>query len=401
MRRFKITLLLVLTGIYFSACSNNSNHDHSHGESSSHNHDAHGHDHGDEHHDEVHLTQEQHESLGIEVKTLTTRNLSSYVEANGQLEVAPQSQATVTAIIGANVTSIKVIEGQKVEKGQILAYLSHPDLIELQSNYTAEWHQLQYLEQEYVRQKKLYDEKVGSGKEFQKTQAEFFAAKGRVKGYEAKLKLMGLNTERILVSEFYEQVPLYSPLDGYIRLVEVNTGQYVQPQTEVFEIVNTHHIHADLMVFEKDMYAVKEGQTVSLSLESLPELRLEASIYSVGKSFEENPKAIHIHAEIEDKESHLIPGTYVRGRIMVNNSETLAIPIDGVIREGDKTYIFTAHKEGDLWVFTPTEVSLGAEDGEWVEIKTTRHLNEKSHVAWNNAYYLMAELKKAEAEHSH
>lgn len=115
----------------------------------------------------------------------------------------PQNEAAVTAIIGANITSIKVIEGDKVRKGQVLAYLSHPDLIKLQTDYINSWNQLQYLEKEYQRQKKLYEEKVGSGKEFQKIQADYQSMKGTVKGYEAQLKLMGLNLDKMLKGELY------------------------------------------------------------------------------------------------------------------------------------------------------------------------------------------------------
>ena len=84
---------------------------------------------------ELHLSDMKFESLGIKLDTLPTRGLSGVVEANGQLEVPPQHEATVTAILGANVTSIKVIEGDQVSKGQVLAYLSHPNLTKLQTDY--------------------------------------------------------------------------------------------------------------------------------------------------------------------------------------------------------------------------------------------------------------------------
>ena len=52
---------------------------------------------------EVHLSQLKFNSIGIEVDEIPTRPLSGVVEANGQLEVPPQHEATVTAILGANV----------------------------------------------------------------------------------------------------------------------------------------------------------------------------------------------------------------------------------------------------------------------------------------------------------
>ena len=72
-------------------------------------------------------------SLGIS-DSLPTKAFP-VVKADGQLEVPPQYEATVTAILGGNITSIKVIEGDKVNKGQVLAYLSHPNLTRMQSDY--------------------------------------------------------------------------------------------------------------------------------------------------------------------------------------------------------------------------------------------------------------------------
>lgn len=389
--RVKISLLLFAASIFIMACGNSEQEE--------------GHEHGEKHEEEVHFSEQQFQSLEMKSDTLPFRNISSYIEANGQLEVPPQNEATVTAIIGSNVAHIKVIEGDKVSKGQVLAYLSHPNLIKLQTDYINSWNQLQYLEKEYQRQKKLYDEKVGSGKEFQKTQADYQSMKGMVKGYEAQLKLMGLGFDKIRQSEIYDQIPVFSPIDGHVRLVEVKIGQYVQPQTEMFELVNIEHIHADLMVFEKDMHKVKEGQRIQFTIESLPNQELEAKIYSVGKAFEQEPKAIHLHAEIENKEGLLIPGMYVRGRIMIEDVQRYALPEAGVVRDGEKYFIFTAKKENDngetKWAFKPVEVTVGTKDDGWVEIKLLKLLEKGVTVAWNNAYYLLAEMKKGEAKHEH
>lgn len=400
--KIKTYILLFAASLFLAACGNSGHneerHEHENGKESEH------HEHG-KGHEEVHFSKQQFQSLNMKVDALPKRNIASFIEANGQLEVPPQNEAAVTAIIGANVASIKVIEGDKVNKGQVLAYLTHPDLIKLQTDYSNSWNQLQYLEKEHQRQKKLYEEKVGSGKEFQKIQADYQAMKGNIKGYEAQLKLIGLSLEKIKQGEIYEQVPVTSPISGYIRLVEVKTGQYVQPQTEMFEIVNTDHIHADLMVFEKDMHKVKERQKIRFTIESLPDRELEATVYAVGKTFEQDPKAIHIHAEIENKEGLLIPGMYIRGRIMTKKVESYALPGAAVVREGGKYFIFTAKKENDNeeteWAFEPVEIIPGAEDNGWIEVKLLKPLPKETKVAWNSAYYLLAEMKKGEVEHSH
>ena len=351
----------------------------------------------------VHLSGLQFNSLDIKVDTLPIRPLSGVVEANGQLEVPPQHEATVTAILGANVTSIKVIEGDRVKKGQVLAYLSHPNLTRLQTDYIQAYQQLQFLEQENQRQQRLYEEEVGSGKTYQQTRADYQSMRGQVKGYEAQLRQLGLRVNKLQAGDIYEYVPAVSPIDGYVEKVLIQVGQYVDPQTEMFALVNTEHVHADLMVFEKDVYRVKEGQQVIFTVASVPGNTLSAEIYSVGKQFEQNPKAVHVHAEIEKKEDFLIPGMYINGKIHTESESVQALPEEAIIEEAGKPYIFTAeaHEEDGQteWEFTPVEIRTGTTDEGWTEINLLEPLPEGTQVAWNNAYYLIAEMKKSETAH--
>ena len=165
--------------------------------------------------------------------------------------------------------------------------------------------------------------------------------------------------------------------------------------------MNLEHIHADFMVFEKDIAKVQEGQKIQFKVESI-ESELEASVYSVGKNFEQNPKAIHIHAEIEDKSGLLLPGMYVRGRILTSGTMGQALPEGAVIRDNGKDYIFSAKKgNGEEWEFTPIEVVAGITSKGWTEIKLLQPLPATTKVALNNAYYLIAEMQKGEAEHDH
>ena len=353
----------------------------------------------------VHLSQLKFNSLEFKIDTLPLRALSGVVEANGQLEVPPQHEATVTAILGANITSIKVIEGDKVRKGQVLAYLSHPNLSQLQTNYIKAYSRFQYLEKEMQRQKRLYEEEVGSGKAYQETVAEYQGMKGEVKGYEVQLKQLSLNVSKIQAGEIYQNVPVVSPIGGYIEKVKVQIGQYVDPQAQMFMIVNTDHIHADLMVFEKDVYKVKKGQKISFTITSVPDSQLMAQIYSVGKKFEQNPKAIHVHAEITGKEDFLLPGMYINGRIHTGERPVMALPESAIIEEEGKPFIFTAEvhqEEGKIkWEFKAVEIRTGLIDEGWVEINLLEPLPKGAKVAWNNAYYLISEMKKGETEHEH
>ena len=137
------------------------------------------------------------------------------------------------------------------------------------------------------------------------------------------------------------------------------------------------------------------------NLQSNTDEDLTAEIYSVSKTFEDNPKALHVHAEIENKKGNLIPGMYIKGKIQVENAETNALPESAIIKEGDRFYVFSVERENEDWSFKPIEVLLGAKDGNWIAIQFTEELDKTTRFAYNNAYYLIAEMKKGEAEHAH
>ena len=85
---------------------------------------------------------------------------------------------------------------------------------------------------------------------------------------------------------------------------------------------------------------------------------------------------------------------------MTDDVRSYALPESGVFREGDKYFIFTAEmkdEDGEVeWEFVPEEIIVGAMDNGWIEVKLLQPLEEGTTVAWNNAYYLLAEMKKGE-----
>ena len=165
--------------------------------------------------------------------------------------------------------------------------------------------------------------------------------------------------------------------------------------------MNTEHVHADLMVFEQDVSKVKVGQKVKFTIKSLPGTELEAKIISISQTFEQEPKALHVHAEIVNKPENLIPGMYVRGRILVDETEMRALPKDAIARDGEKHYAFRAEREGEGWSFKPVEITTGASDGDWIAVNFFDDISSQEVFALNNAYYLMAQMKKGEGGHAH
>ncbi|MGY5848551.1 efflux RND transporter periplasmic adaptor subunit [Salegentibacter sp. HM20] len=350
---------------------------------------------------EAMLTRKQFEDLNMKVDSLQKRNINAFVETNGILEVPPQNKASVSAVIGGNISSIKVIKGDIVKKGEVLAYISHPDIINLQTDYLNAVNELKFQEQEFARQKRLYEEGVGSGASYQKVEASINTAKSKLAGLKSNLRLLNINPASLSAENVQRDIPILSPISGTVEEINANTGAYVAAQAALFEIVNTEHIHIEFTIFEKEISQIKVGQEIEFTVESNPGSQLQAKVISIGKTFRQQPKAVHIHAEIIEEPGNLIPGMYVRGRIFLGELEFYALPEDAIFEKEDIHYAFTAEPEGDDWSFKPVKIEIGQSVDGWVPVYPTEEIQKATLFAYNNAYYLDAEMNKGEGDHGH
>ncbi|GJM60136.1 efflux RND transporter periplasmic adaptor subunit [Persicobacter diffluens] len=348
----------------------------------------------------VKLTNMQIQALDLISGPLEMRNLSEVVVANGSLEVPPQGRANVSSVIGANVAKIKVVEGQLVKKGEVLAYLEHPDIIQAQLDYQEAYQQLFYVEDDFKRQEKLYQEKVASGKQYQKAKADFMTLKSLVSGLKMKLQMLNINAAKVVEGEVIRYAAITSPIHGAITEIDIATGQYVDPQTVMFELIDASHVHADLMVYEKDAFKLKKGQRVKFSLSQYKEEIFEAEIISVGKNFEEDRKAVHVHAEPFADSPKLLPGLYIKGLIEVGEHTVATLPEAAIVEKAGKHYIFrTKEIQEKEQIFEQVEVVPGMKHLGFVEVKAMEPLEAEDQWVLNAAYYLLSEMDKEEAEH--
>ncbi len=354
----------------------------------------------------VELTKEQAENIGLEVQMLEKRSLGNTIKVTGQLELFPQNRANISPFVGGNVRSIHVIEGDKVKKGQILAYLEHPDIISMQQEYQEKNDELVFLKQDFARQQILFDKGVSSGKEFQMAQSKFRSTTSSVNGLSSKLRLLGINTAKVLQGQIFSAIPITTPISGYVDDVLISLGDYVAPQSKSFTVSDNSEIHVDFKVYEKDIRLVKQGQEIYFTVAAKPGELLKAKIHAIGKTFETEPKALHVHADVHNGDKDLLPGMYVEGRIVQDKNLVFAVPEDAIIKEGEQSFIFILDEEGrrenNKMKFRMIPVTIGMSDLGFVEINFQKQMGTTAiKVVTKGAYTLSSEMIKGELEHAH
>ena len=363
--------------------------------------------HGEEGHNEeegvVELSMQQAETIGLEMKPLEERNLGNNIKVTGTLELFPQDRANISPFVGGNVRSINVIEGDQVQKGQILAYLEHPDIISMQQEFQEKNDDLVFLKQDFERKQTLYDKGVSSGKEFQMAQSKFRSTTSSVNALSSKLRLLGLNADKIAEGQIFSAVPITTPISGFVDEVMVSLGDYVAPQTKMFTVSDNSKLHVDLKVYEKDISKVKLDQQIFFTVASKPNEIFKAKVHSIGKTFETDPKALHVHADMDNKNGDLLPGMYVEGRIVQGEKMGYAVPEEAIIKEGEQSFIFILDEdeemEGNKIKFKMVQVTVGITDMGFVEVNLPAEVSKKAKVVIKGAYMLSSERIKGELEH--
>ena len=339
------------------------------------------------------LTEKQVQSIGITTGTLEQRSFSTILKVTGKVDVPPQNLISVSVPLGGYLKSSHLIPGMFVRKGESIAIIEDQQYIQLQQDYLTTQSKISFLENEYQRQKDLNQSKASSDKVFQQAEMELKTQKILVKSLAEKLKLTGINPDKLNENSISKSINIYSPISGYVSKVNVNIGKYISPTDVMFELVNTSDIHLALKVFEKDLDKLNIGQKVTAYTNTYPDKKYPCEILLIGKSLnEERNTDVHCHFEVYDKA--LIPGTYMNAEIAITNAKSYVLPEDAIVRFENKYYVFLKKTASQ---FEMVEVQIGNTEKGFTEIIKTDNLNNQTLVI-KGAYSLLMSLKNKSEE---
>lgn len=314
--------------------------------------------------DIVELREDQIKMAKIETGAVEMRALNGTLKVNGIIAVAPQSYATVCAPLGGFIKSTTLMPGNAVLKGQVLAVVENQEFVDIQLSYFEAKNKFEFAETEFKRHTELYKEDVYSQQNLQQVTADYKNLKAQVRALEQKLAMIGINTANLHEDDISRSINIVSPISGYVKTVNVNTGKYVTPSDIMFEIVNSDKLFLELTLFEKDADKVAAGQEIRFFINNETEPH-EAIISQTGKSVS-NDKTYKVYASVPGKCNNVMPGMYVNALIESSGNKVTALPADAVVSFDDQDYIF---------VFDKNKVEDGKPFTEYRMIKVTKGIS--------------------------
>jgi membrane fusion protein (multidrug efflux system) len=256
----------------------------------------------------------------FQVKTI---NFNHFLELQGS--VATKQNLILYPEFSGLLTKVYVKEGQKVSKGQLLATIDDGGLSEQVAQMEV---QLSLAKTTFERQKRLWEQKIGS-------EIEFLQAKATYEGQENAVNQMKSQLAKTSVR---------APFSGIIDDIITEQGTVVGAgASQLLRIVNLDNMYIEAEVPEVYLSRIVPGKTVEVYFPVLGET-LNTKVDQVSNFINPSNRTFKITILIKNKEKLIKPN--LTAKIKINdytNEQAVLIP-QSIISENSlgEQYIFIA-----------------------------------------------------------
>ena len=364
----------------------------------------------DEHEDPnvAHFTEEQIKTVGIQMGSIESKELSNTIKVSGMLTVPNQNKAFVTPSYSGIVRSLYVQPGNYVSKGKVIATISNPDLIVMQQQLQQVNGQIRMAELEVTRAQQLYKGNAAPLKKFQQAQTDLATLRSQRSGLQKQLGSIGA------AQGYSSSLAVRAPISGTVSKVIAQIGSNVDMASPIAEIVSNAALHLDIYVYEKDLGKVQPGQTIHFTLTNSPGKEYDAKITSIGTAFEGESKTVPVRAQVFGDRAGLIDGMNVTAVISLDNQTAASVPTEAIVNDKGQDFIFIMQnkddKEGDNKKtveekeisFEKIPVAKGVTDLGYTQITPLKPIHPNAKIVTKNAFFILAKLNnKGEEGHGH
>ena len=347
-----------------------------------------------EHTSAIILTAEQIKTINLKTGYMSRQVMPITIHANGFLDVPPQNKAVISPMITGYVRKANFLVGDYVKKGQVMAELESMEYIDMQQQYVELASRLSYLKDDYERQKLLRNQDAVSKKKLMQSESEYNSATAKINALRAQLQLLDCSISKLTDGNIQMRIQMRAPISGSVKKLDVVIGKHVAPSEEIYEIVNTEHLHLELNVYEKDILMVKKGQKVKFQIPTLADQNFEGEIFLVGSDLSEEKRSINVHVHIDENQGDFAVGMYANAQIEIESHETYVVPVTSVVSNSNETNIYTISPlSSDRYKLKNIAVKTGIESDGMLELLDFGDFDIEQEIVLEGAFYLMGAME--------
>lgn len=280
-----------------------------------------------------------------------TNNFNHFLELQGS--VATKQNLILYPEYSGLLTKILVKEGQKVKKGQVLATIDDGGLSQQVAQMEV---QLSLAKTTFERQKRLWEQKIGS-------EIEFLQAKATYEGQENAVNQMKSQLAKTSVR---------APFSGIIDDIITEQGTVVGAgASQLIRLVNLDNMYIEAEIPENYIGSIVPGKTVEVYFPVLGET-LITKVDQVSNFINPDNRTFKITIIIQNKDEHIKPNLTAKIKINDYTSEQAILIPQSIISENSlgEQYIFLAQNiNNDMEAIAKKViVKTGKTQGDFVEI---------------------------------
>ncbi|WKE67065.1 efflux RND transporter periplasmic adaptor subunit [Gallaecimonas kandeliae] len=281
----------------------------------------------------------------VSVAAVKVAPMAAHFESHGVLTA--EHEAKVVARVSGLVESLDIEEGDDVKAGQVLASVE-PDRYQLERDRINA--QTQSVAQELERTQNLYGKKLVSADTLDKLKLQLAALKAQLGMAELDLK--------------YATVK--APISGTISRRYIKTGNLVNPDQPLFDIVQHQDLRLDVPVPEQYLAALKQAQGANCSFAALPGKTFKARITRLSPVVDPTTGTARLTLNLPNGDGQLMPGMFANVQISYDlHPSAHLIPRQALINQSGGYKVFVI--QDGIAKLKP--VTLGNGDRDWVEVK--------------------------------
>ena len=280
----------------------------------------------------------------IKAQRITTKDFEHYIELQGNIDTDGNVMVIPEAM--GKVKRIYKNEGDKVRKGQVIMTLDNAiianQISEIKTQYSL-------AKTTFDRQKRLWDQKIGS-------EMAFLQAQTRKNALAKKL-----TTLRSQMAKFNVKSPISGTLDDLM----IKEGEMAAPQRPVARVVNLSKVYAQADVSEKYLSSIKKGTQVVVEFPELQKTIL-STVSTVGSFIHPNNRTFKIRIDLRNLDNSLKPN--LTGNIKIKDyaaSNVVVLPLSLVQEDRNgNNYVFVLvsdTEKKDAYTVKKSIIKLGKE----------------------------------------
>lgn len=226
-------------------------------------------------------------------------------------EVEPVKWAKIAASKTATVEQINVVEGQKIQTGQVLAYQNNR--VE-KAALTSFLSRLDYLKKENDRYQTLLKKNLVSANAADEAQSNYQQA---LANYEGQKKLL-------------DRITLVSPIDGILLRKDIELGELAKSGTPIFWVGEPKPLQITALVDEEDIPLVQVNQLVLIKSDAYPNQVMTGRVSMITPKGDPETRQFRIRVSLPDNTPLLIGMTVEINIVTQVIDKALMVPLNAV-----------------------------------------------------------------------